>query len=60
MKALCKNKFDAAYCLAILYGRRPNEEVLAFTILIGVVMVISYFVLLFAGCVVAWLVSTVR
>jgi hypothetical protein len=43
----------AAYCLARLYGRRSNEEVMAFTILIGVVLTVSYFVLLFAACLVA-------
>src|SRR5262245_53608990 len=35
----------AAYVLAKLQGRKPGEEVLAFTILFGVVLVCSYFVL---------------
>lgn len=47
----------AAYCLARVCGRRSSEEVLAFTILVGIVIVISYLLLLFAGCLVVWLVS---
>lgn len=47
----------AAYCLARLCGRRFAEEVAAFTILIGIVLAMSYFLLLFAGCLVVWLVS---
>jgi nucleoside permease NupC len=46
----------AAYVLAKLQGRKNREEVLAFTILMGVVLVSSYLFLLLAGHIVARLV----
>jgi len=51
---------SAAYCLARLWGRRTREEIAAFSILIGIVLAISYFFLLLAGSLLDRLVSALR